>query len=68
MPLFTATAILGTKVVDVKMNSQNGVPGPIFDLDHDETFTESNVAAELKPICLFILADWDHVQKSVSAE
>jgi hypothetical protein len=68
MPLFTATAILGTKVVDVKINSQNGVPGPIFDLDHAETFTESNVASELKPLCLFILADWDRAQKSLNAE
>jgi hypothetical protein len=68
IPLFTATAILGTKVADIKMNSQSGVPGPIFDLDHDETFTESNVASELKPLCLFILADWDLAQKVVNAE
>jgi hypothetical protein len=68
MPLFTATAILGTKVVDIKMNFQNGVLGRIFDLDHDETFTESNVASELKPLCLFILADWNLAQKVVNVE
>ena len=66
-PLFTATAFLGTKAVDVKMNSINGVPGLIFDMDCKETLTESNVAFQVEVICLFVLANWDAAQKFVNA-
>jgi len=66
--VFTATAILGTKAVDVVMDSQNGLPGPIFDVEAEQTFTESNLESELKMICLFILADCEPAQKAVSAE
>jgi hypothetical protein len=66
--LFTATAIVGTKAVDVVMDSQNGVPGPIFDLEVAETLTDSNVESELKQICMFVLADYEAAQKAVIAE
>lgn len=64
-PTFTAKAILGTKAVEVTMNSQNGVPGPILDLDAEQTFTESNLMSELKQICLFVLAEWELAQNAV---
>jgi hypothetical protein len=63
---FTATAILGTKAVEVKMDSRNGVPGPIFDVEAEQTFTESNLASELRMICLFMIAQWDAAQKAGS--
>ena len=66
-PVLTATAIVGTKAVEVKMNSQKGLPGPIFDVEAEQTFTESNLEAELKMICLFVLADYDTAQKAVNA-
>lgn len=47
------------------MNSQNGVPGPILDLDAEQTFTESNLMSELKQICLFVLAEWELAQNAV---
>jgi hypothetical protein len=66
-PVLTATAILGTKVVDVEMNSQNGVPGIVFDVDAEQTFTDANVAPELRTICLCILAELDAAQDAVRA-
>jgi hypothetical protein len=65
--VFSATAILGTKVAEVKMNSSNGMPGPVFDVDNAKTFTESNLATELRQICLFILAEYDAAQESARA-
>ncbi len=47
-PLFTATAFLGTRAVEIKMNSQNGRPGPLLEWDARETLTESNSASELE--------------------
>jgi hypothetical protein len=67
-PLFTAVAFLGTKAVDVEINSKNGVPGPIFEVDAHETLTESNVASELEIACMIILGEWEAAQKFVSAE
>jgi hypothetical protein len=55
-------AILGTKAVEVTMNSQNAVLGPMFDLYAEETFTEANLTVALKQICLFVLADWKLAQ------
>ena len=66
--MFTATAILGTKAVNIELDSHKGVRGAILELDHEETFTESNLAAELEVICMIILAEWDIAQKIVDAE
>jgi hypothetical protein len=65
-PLFTATAILGTKAWDI--TRMNCLPGRPLELDHEETFTESNVASELEPLCMIILAEWDIAQQVVNAE
>jgi hypothetical protein len=67
-PLFTAIGFLGTKAVDVKMNSQNGVPGPILEMDARETLTESNVASELEIVCMILLGEWEAAKKFVNAE
>ncbi len=68
-PTLTATAILGTKAVEVKMNSpKNGVPGFLADVYAEQTFTESNLASELRKMCLFLLADWELAQKVLNAE
>jgi len=67
-PLFTAIAFLGTKAVDVKVNSQNGVPGPVFEFDAQETLTQSNVADELEIACMILLGEWEAARKFVNAE
>ena len=67
-PLFTATAFLGTKAMDIKMNSQNGRPGPIIEWDVDETLTESTVASELEIACMVMLGEWEAARKFVDAE
>lgn len=60
--LLTATAIVGTKAVEVKMESRNGAPGPIFDVEAEQIFTESNLESELRMMCIFLVADWDVAQ------
>jgi hypothetical protein len=67
-PLFTATAFLGTKAMDIKMNSQSGRPGRIIEWDVDETLTESNVASELEIACMVMLGEWGAARKFVDAE
>lgn len=66
-PFLTATAILGTKAVEVTMNPQNGVPVAEFDVEAEEAFTESNLESELRMMCLFLLAYWDAAQKTVNS-
>jgi len=65
--LFTAIAFLGTKAVDVQMNSQHGVPGPIVELNARETLTESTVTSELEIVCRVILGELDAAQRFVNA-
>jgi hypothetical protein len=67
-PLFTATAFLGTKAVDIEMESQNGGPGPIVELDVSEILTESSVASQLEEICMIFLGEWDAAKRFVDAE
>lgn len=67
-PLFTAIAFLGTKAIDVRMNSQNGVPRPLFEFDAHETLTESNVADELEIVCMILLGEFDAARRFVNAE
>lgn len=56
-PVFSATAILRTKVAEIEMNS-----GAVFDVDNAQIFTESNLGVELEKICLFILAEYEMAQ------
>ncbi len=63
--LFTATAFLGTKAVDVLV-SQGGCETAL-ELDNQEIFTESNLEAELKVICLFVAADYEAANRYVAA-
>jgi hypothetical protein len=67
-PLFTATAFLGTKAVDIKLNSRNGMPGPIVEWNANQTLTESTVASELEVICMIFLGEWDAAKRFVNAE
>jgi hypothetical protein len=60
--LLRATAVLGTKAVEVKVQD-----GSQHEVDHDATFTESNLADELKVVCLFTLAQWEMAQAQVAA-
>jgi len=62
-PLFTATPILGTKAVKLKLTD-----GSQVDAHHDQNFSESNLADELKTVCLFTLAQWEMAQAQVAAE
>jgi hypothetical protein len=63
--LLTATATLGTKAVELKL--WTGIEVAQFDADHTEKFTESNLAGELKNVCLFTLAQWEMAQAQVAA-
>jgi hypothetical protein len=58
--VLTATATLGTKAVELKL--WNGIEVTQLDTDHTEKFTESNLADELKDVCLFTLAQWEMAQ------
>jgi hypothetical protein len=58
--VLTATATLGTKAVEIAL--WTGTRVEQFDVDHTEKFTESNLADELKDVCLFTLAQRDMAQ------
>jgi hypothetical protein len=64
--LLTATAILGTKAVEVAL--WTGTKVEQFDVDHTKKFTESNLTDELKTLCMILIAYWEMAQAQVAAE
>lgn len=67
-PLFTATAFLGTKAVDIKLMNHKGGAGHIVEWDVQETLSESNVTSELEVTCMIFLGELDAAQRFVNAE
>jgi hypothetical protein len=67
-PLFTATAFLGTKAVDIKMEPHNNRRGSLIECDAGEILTESNIASQLKVFCMIILGEWDAAKRFVASE